>query len=77
MSGGDHILLAHGGGGQLTAELIQQVILPALGPACPQQPARLTDSAQVDLAGGPVVFTTDSGPSAWRWCWKRAWKSSC
>ena len=27
----EHIQLAHGGGGQLTAELIAQVILPALG----------------------------------------------
>ena len=60
MSDDDHILLAHGGGGQLTAELIRQVVLPALGPACRQEPTRLTDSAQVGLAGGPVVFTTDS-----------------
>ena len=27
----DRILLAHGGGGQLTCELIEQVILPCLG----------------------------------------------
>jgi hydrogenase expression/formation protein HypE len=52
-----HILLAHGGGGQLTAELIRDVILPALGG---QDPAALTDSAELDLPAGRVCFTTDS-----------------
>ena len=59
-----HILLAHGGGGQLTAELIAEVILPALGPAGTQQPEQLNDAAGVDLAafggGGRVALTTDS-----------------
>ncbi len=57
MSGPDHILLAHGGGGQLTAELVAGVILPALGG---QDPAALTDAAAVALDGRQIVFTTDS-----------------
>jgi hydrogenase expression/formation protein HypE len=57
MSQHDHILLAHGGGGQLTAELVEQVILPALGG---QDPAALTDAADMAWAGERVVFTTDS-----------------
>ncbi|MHC4717778.1 MAG: hypothetical protein ACYS5V_12470, partial [Planctomycetota bacterium] len=55
------ILLAHGGGGQLTGELVEQVILPALGAGGSQNPAGLTDSALVDLGGAAeAVFTTDS-----------------
>lgn len=53
----EHIQLAHGGGGQLTAELIAQVILPALGGG--QSPEGLTDAAVVSLEG-PLAFTTDS-----------------
>lgn len=53
----EHIQLAHGGGGQLTAELIAQVILPALGGG--QSPGGLTDAATVSLEG-PLAFTTDS-----------------
>ncbi|GAF96133.1 unnamed protein product, partial [marine sediment metagenome] len=64
MEDNDHILLAHGGGGQLTAELIGEVILPALGAAGRQQPGRLTDAAVLELAGaartGRVAVTTDS-----------------
>ncbi len=62
MSDSEHIQLAHGGGGQLTAELIEQVILPALGGTAlgGQQPGRLTDAAVFDIAGGLVAFTTDS-----------------
>jgi hydrogenase expression/formation protein HypE len=65
MSTDDHILLAHGGGGQLMAELIERVILPALGAAGGQQPGRLADSAVVELSGAAgwdrgVVVTTDS-----------------
>ena len=53
----DHILLAHGGGGQLTAELVDGVILPAIGG---QDPTALTDAAEVAWGGDRVVFTTDS-----------------
>ena len=57
MNDSDHILLAHGGGGQLTAELIRDVILPALGG---QDPAALTDSAELCLPAGRVCLTTDT-----------------
>jgi hydrogenase expression/formation protein HypE len=54
---GERILMAHGGGGQLTAELIDEVILPALG----GRPGGLDDAAELDLeAGGRLMFTTDS-----------------
>jgi len=52
-----HILLAHGGGGQLTGELIRDVILPALGG---QDPDALTDAAELDLGGGKLCLTTDT-----------------
>jgi hydrogenase expression/formation protein HypE len=57
MSATEQIVLAHGGGGQLTAELIAQVILPALGG---QDPSALTDAAEVIAEGRRVAFTTDS-----------------
>ncbi|MFW6132909.1 MAG: hydrogenase expression/formation protein HypE [Planctomycetota bacterium] len=50
------IQLAHGGGGQLTAELIESVILPALGGG---DAATLTDAAAVGVIGA-AVMTTDS-----------------
>ncbi len=53
----EHIQLAHGGGGQLTSELIEQVILPSLGGS--QNPRILSDAAIVN-ASGPLAFTTDS-----------------
>jgi hydrogenase expression/formation protein HypE len=53
-----HIQLAHGGGGQLTSELIEQVILPALGG--PQQAGSLTDAAVLDAHPGRMAITTDS-----------------
>ena len=57
MADTERIQLAHGGGGQLTAELIEQVILPALGT---QQAGQLTDAATLSDLSGEVVFTTDS-----------------
>ena len=57
MSDNETILLAHGGGGQLTAELIAQVILPAVGG---QQPGALRDAATLPAQSGPLAFTTDS-----------------
>ncbi len=53
----ERIQLAHGGGGQLTAELIELVILPAVGGS--QQPGKLTDAAMLSV-GGKLAFTTDS-----------------
>jgi hydrogenase expression/formation protein HypE len=60
----DHILLGHGSGGQLTAELIQRLFLPAFDNAVL---AALEDQAIVEVDGsqngvkGPrLAFTTDS-----------------
>lgn len=54
----EHILLGHGSGGRLGAELIEQVIVPALHNATL---AALDDSAVLPLEGGPrLAFTTDS-----------------
>ena len=57
MSQSRQIVLAHGGGGQLTHELLGEVILPALGG---QDASALTDAAHVATDGRQVVFTTDS-----------------
>lgn len=59
----DHILLGHGGGGQLTADLIQRLFLPAFGN---NTLAALEDQATLRLDsydGSPatrIAFTTDS-----------------
>ncbi|HCO93132.1 MAG TPA: hydrogenase expression/formation protein HypE, partial [Phycisphaerales bacterium] len=53
----DRILLAHGGGGQLTDELIRQHILPSLKN---DTLAELGDSARLNVASGSLCFTTDS-----------------
>ena len=53
----DRVLLGHGSGGKLTAELIEKLIVPALSnPAL----ARLDDHAQLDIDGARLAFTTDS-----------------
>jgi hydrogenase expression/formation protein HypE len=53
----DKVLLGHGSGGRLTAELIREVFLPAF-----QNPilARLDDQAIVRVNGLRLAFTTDS-----------------
>lgn len=59
----DRVLLAHGGGGKLTADLIQHMFLPAFDN---QILNSLEDQATVDLldesgqAAGRIAFTTDS-----------------
>ncbi|HUW19009.1 MAG TPA: hydrogenase expression/formation protein HypE [Sedimentisphaerales bacterium] len=53
----DTILLAHGGGGQLSDELIRRHILPGINN---DTLAELADSAKLDLASKSVCFTTDS-----------------
>jgi hydrogenase expression/formation protein HypE len=63
MADKEHILIAHGGGGQMTAELLEEVILPALaGAAGPATAAMrgLTDAACLPSPGGRLAFTTDS-----------------
>jgi len=51
------ILLAHGGGGQLTDELIRRYFLPRFKN---DVLAELTDSAKLNLDSGSICFTTDS-----------------
>ena len=54
---GEQILLAHGGGGRLTRDLIEKELLPALrNPALEQ----LADGAVLDVPAGRFAFTTDS-----------------
>ncbi|MFA5553539.1 MAG: hydrogenase expression/formation protein HypE [Phycisphaerae bacterium] len=50
------ILLAHGGGGQLSDELIRKTICPRLG----GQAEQLADAARIELDSGRIYFTTDS-----------------
>ena len=53
----ERILLGHGSGGKLSADLLQQVFLPALGnPVL----ARLEDQAVVSVNGIRLAVTTDS-----------------
>jgi hydrogenase expression/formation protein HypE len=51
------IMLAHGGGGRLMADLIGRTIVPALGR---ENAVQLTDSAVLDVPAGKLCFTTDS-----------------
>ncbi|MBP7694402.1 MAG: hydrogenase expression/formation protein HypE, partial [Anaerolineales bacterium] len=55
----DHpqIVLGHGGGGQLSADLVQHLFLPAFGNAALNQ---LGDSTVLELAGGRIAVSTDS-----------------
>jgi len=53
----DKILLAHGGGGQLSDELIRQHILPRFKSNILSE---LSDAAKLDLASNSICFTTDS-----------------
>ncbi len=53
----ERILLAHGGGGQLSDELIRHHILPRLDN---DTLAELADSANLNLASNSICFTTDS-----------------
>jgi hydrogenase expression/formation protein HypE len=53
----DTVLLGHGSGGRLTADLIRELFLPAFANAVL---ARLDDQAIVQLNGTRLAFTTDS-----------------
>ena len=53
----EKICLAHGSGGKLSQELVEQVILPAFGNPLLNE---LHDGASVNMAGTNVAFTTDS-----------------
>jgi len=55
----DRVVLGHGGGGRLSAELIEHLFLPAFGAAATE--ATPTDSALLDVTSGVrLAFTTDS-----------------
>src|SRR5579883_3154657 len=54
---GREILLGHGSGGRLTAELIERRILPALANPLLDP---LDDAAQLVVGGARLAFTTDS-----------------
>jgi hydrogenase expression/formation protein HypE len=54
---GDVVVLGHGSGGRLTAELVNKVFLPTLSNPVLE---RLGDSAELNLSSSRVVFTTDS-----------------
>ena len=52
-----HVILAHGGGGQLTQQLIEKMFGPAFSnPALDER----HDGARLDVVGRPLAFTTDS-----------------
>ncbi|MCZ4077144.1 hydrogenase expression/formation protein HypE [Rhodococcus sp. H36-A4] len=52
-----NIVMGHGGGGALSAELIEHLFLPAFGSAAD---AGLGDSAVLTLGGARLAFSTDS-----------------
>lgn len=54
----DRIVAGHGGGGQLSAELVQHLFLPGFGAAAAA--ATPTDAAVVELGGVRLAFSTDS-----------------
>jgi len=53
----DRVLLGHGSGGKLSAELVREIFLPAFRNAAL---ARLDDQAIVDVNGLRIAVTTDS-----------------
>jgi len=54
----ERVILGHGSGGQLSAALLRDVIVPALGAASPG--GVLNDAAVIEVAGSRLAFTTDS-----------------
>jgi hydrogenase expression/formation protein HypE len=57
LQAGDSILLGHGSGGRMSAELLHNVLLPALRNPVLEQ---LNDQAVIDVNGSRLAFTTDS-----------------
>ncbi|MBN1440673.1 MAG: hydrogenase expression/formation protein HypE [Anaerolineales bacterium] len=53
---GERVILGHGSGGRLSRDLLERVILPALGDCAPRS---LDDSAILDGGAGNLAFTTD------------------
>jgi hydrogenase expression/formation protein HypE len=56
-SGYDRIVMGHGGGGRLSADLLRNVFLPAYGN---EVLAQLEDQATLPWEGGRLAFTTDA-----------------
>jgi hydrogenase expression/formation protein HypE len=54
----ERVLLGHGSGGRLSAELINEVLVPALGAAAPGEPPE--DAAVVTVGGSDLVLSTDA-----------------
>jgi hydrogenase expression/formation protein HypE len=50
------VIMGHGGGGQMSAELVEHLFVPALGAS----PSGLADSAVVTLGGTRIAFSTDT-----------------
>jgi hydrogenase expression/formation protein HypE len=57
------VLLGHGAGGRLSAELVEHLFLPAFG----GDPTALGDSAVVEVGGTRLAMTTDSFVVRPRW----------
>lgn len=53
----EHVLLGHGGGGQLTNDLIEQLFIPAFRN---QALGARHDGARLDVGGASLAFSTDS-----------------
>jgi hydrogenase expression/formation protein HypE len=53
----DKILLGHGSGGKLSADLVREIFLPAFQNS---ELAKLNDQAIIEIAGTRLAFTTDS-----------------
>jgi hydrogenase expression/formation protein HypE len=57
LQGGERVVLGHGSGGRLSRDLLERVILPALGDSAPRT---LDDSAVIAVDAGRLAFSTDS-----------------
>ena len=57
LNDGEHVQLAHGGGGRRMHELLEGMLLPSFGS---QQLLERHDGATLDIAGARLAFTTDS-----------------
>lgn len=56
----DRIVLGHGSGGRLSAELVETVFVPAFGPAGPLEDAGIVAAGVGGLDGTRLAITTDS-----------------
>ncbi len=56
----ERVMLGHGSGGQLSAELLRDILLPALGTGTGTADGVPEDAALLDIDGTPVVMSTDS-----------------